>query len=117
MHEKLDLAEPALALRLEQARRWRNHDRAQAEEYLARHPELNASPEYALEVVYGELLLREEDGETPQVEEFLKRFPQFAAQVRRLFESACGGPLGVRGQRSGAARLRACAGKWRTGRN
>jgi serine/threonine-protein kinase len=86
MNENLGLAEPALALRLEQARRWRNDDRAPAEEYLARHPELNAHSEYALEVVYGEVLLREEDGETPQVEEYLERFPQFTSQIHRLFD-------------------------------
>jgi tetratricopeptide (TPR) repeat protein len=86
MSDKPSLAGPALLLRLEQARRWRAHDRAPAEDYLARHPELSANPEYALEVVYGELLLREEDGETPAVEEFLQRFPQFAAEIRRLFE-------------------------------
>src|SRR6516162_4240429 len=86
MSDNLGLAGPALALRLEQAQRWRNRDRVPAEEYLAQHPELNANPEYALEVVYGELLLREEEGETPRVEEFLRRFPQFASQVRRLFD-------------------------------
>jgi serine/threonine-protein kinase len=86
MPENHGLAEPALALRLEQARRWRAWDRAPAEEYLARHPELSANPEYALEVVYGELLLREADGETPRAEEYLRRFPQFAAQVQCLFD-------------------------------
>jgi hypothetical protein len=86
MSEPLSLAEQALALRLEQARRWRNRDRAPAEQYLGRHPELNANPEYALEVVYGEILLREEDGEVLGVDEFLQRFPQFASQVQRLFD-------------------------------
>jgi serine/threonine-protein kinase len=86
MKENHGLAQPALAIRFEQARRWRNHDRVPAEEYLAQHPELNADPEYALEVVYGELLLREEEGDTPHVEEFVERFPQFASQVRRLFD-------------------------------
>jgi serine/threonine-protein kinase len=86
MTDNPDLAGLALALRLEQARRWRNQDHAPAEAYLARHPELGANPEYALEVVYGELLLREEQGETPPVEEFLQRFPQFAGQVQQLFD-------------------------------
>jgi tRNA A-37 threonylcarbamoyl transferase component Bud32 len=81
-----NLAGPALALRLEQARRWREGDRTPAEEYLARHPELAADPESALEVVYGELLLREEQGECPGADEFLRRFPQLADQLRRLFE-------------------------------
>jgi serine/threonine-protein kinase len=86
MSDSPNLAGPALALRLEQARRWRHGDRAPAEEYLARYPELSANPEYALEVVYGELLLREEEGEAPRVEEYLQRFPQFAPQVQRLFD-------------------------------
>jgi serine/threonine-protein kinase len=86
MPENPSLAEPALALRLEQARRWRAGDRTPAEDYLARHPELIASPEYALEVVYGELLLREEEGETPCAAEYLRRFPHFAAHVQRLFD-------------------------------
>jgi serine/threonine-protein kinase len=86
MSKLFGLAEPALALRLEQARRWRIKERVPAEEYLARHPELNANPEYALEVVYGEVLLREEEGEMPRVEEFLARFPQFASQLQRLFD-------------------------------
>jgi tetratricopeptide (TPR) repeat protein len=86
MSDNPSLAGPALLLRLEQARRWRAHDRAPAEDYLARHPELNADPEYALEVVYGEVLLREDDGETPSLDEFLGRFPQFAPELRRLFE-------------------------------
>jgi hypothetical protein len=86
MPENSSLAEPALALRLEQARRWRAGDRAPAEDYLARHPELNANAEYALEVVYGELLLREEQGETPRAEDYLRRFPHFAAEVQRLFD-------------------------------
>jgi serine/threonine protein kinase/tetratricopeptide (TPR) repeat protein len=86
MTENPSLAAAALALRLEQARRWHNQDRAPAEEYLAQHPELKANPEYALELVYAELLLREEEGEVPRAEEFLRRFPQFASQLRRLFD-------------------------------
>ena len=86
MNDNLSLAGLALALRLEQARRWHDGDRAPAEVYLARYPELNANPEYAREVVYGEVLLREEDGDAPRAEEFLRRFPQFASQVQRLFE-------------------------------
>jgi serine/threonine protein kinase/tetratricopeptide (TPR) repeat protein len=80
------LAGPALALRLEQARRWRQGDRAPAEDYLARHPALAADAEYALEVIYGELLLREEQGERPSPDEFLARFPHLAPQLRRLLE-------------------------------
>jgi serine/threonine protein kinase len=36
--------------------------------------------------VYNEILLREERGETPRLEEYLQRFPQFAAQLKPLFE-------------------------------
>jgi serine/threonine-protein kinase len=86
MPESHGLAGPALALRLEQACRWRQGDRAPAEDYLARHPDLGADAECALEVVYGELLLREEQGERPRPDEFLARFPHLAGQLRRLFE-------------------------------
>jgi hypothetical protein len=51
MSETHGLAGPALALRLEQVRRWRQGDRAPAEDYLARHPALAADAEYALEGV------------------------------------------------------------------
>ena len=86
MPENHSLAEPALALRLEQARRWRQGDRAPAEEYLARHPEMGTDPEYALEVIFGELLLREEEGERPGAEEFVRHYTDLLGVVLPGYE-------------------------------
>src|SRR5439155_8779979 len=36
--------------------------------------------------VYKEVLLREQGGESPQLAEYVQRFPQFAAGLERLFE-------------------------------
>ena len=43
-------------------------------------------PESALELIYGEFLLREEMGESPQVEEFHWRFPRFAARLQKQLD-------------------------------
>src|SRR4051812_27885569 len=49
----------------ERDRRWLTGDRRPAEQYLAAHPSLAADPERALQLVYGEYLLRERLGEAP----------------------------------------------------
>src|SRR6059058_3525374 len=67
-------------------RRWRAGDRVPTEQYLAAHPFLAAAPECALELVYGEYLIREHLGERPAVEEFTGRFPALAERLRRQVE-------------------------------
>jgi serine/threonine protein kinase/WD40 repeat protein len=74
------------ALRSDQRHRWQDGDRIRAEAYVTQHPALQAKPEYALELVYNEVLLREQQGEAPHLDEYLKRFPQLAAQLKPLFE-------------------------------
>src|SRR5262249_5207199 len=51
-----------------------------------RHPALRADAHWALEIAYNEILLREELGEAPQVEEYVRRFPHLAGQLEALFE-------------------------------
>ena len=58
-------AQVAAALRVDQRERWRIGDRVPAADYLRDWPALRGDPEAALEVIYGELLLREEMGEAP----------------------------------------------------
>jgi tetratricopeptide (TPR) repeat protein/tRNA A-37 threonylcarbamoyl transferase component Bud32 len=53
------------------------------EEYLARHPPLADDPEALLDLVYAEFVLREERGEAPTEEEYLRRFPRHAEQLRK----------------------------------
>jgi serine/threonine-protein kinase len=70
------------ALCVDQWQRWQQGERVPAEVYLQMHPGL-AAEEEAFDLVYGEFLLREEMGEQPSATDFLKRFPQFAAQFQR----------------------------------
>src|SRR5262245_59342518 len=51
--------ELAEVLRLDQRQRWERGERIPAEDYLARYPALGNSPEAALDLIYGEFLLRE----------------------------------------------------------
>jgi eukaryotic-like serine/threonine-protein kinase len=78
---------PLLSLVLRhQSRAWRRGERAAVEDYLAQQPGLRADAEAVLDLIYNEVLLREEDGESPRLEEYLGRFPELAPQLRLQFE-------------------------------
>jgi hypothetical protein len=94
----------AAVLRADQRERWQAGERIPAETYLQRHPEVQADPDSALDLIYGEYLLRERRGECPTTEEFLRRFPEHAellqAQIelhRAMAPDAAGGPLAANG--------------------
>jgi serine/threonine protein kinase len=70
----------------EMARRWRAGERPPAEEFLARHPELAAHPEAALELVAEEICLRAEAGLGADPADLLRRFPHWARQVQALLD-------------------------------
>ena len=70
----------------DQVKRWRTGQRVPAEAYLARYPRVEESAESAVELIYGEFLLREEMGESPQLEEFRWRFPLFAARLQKQLD-------------------------------
>jgi WD40 repeat protein/serine/threonine protein kinase len=80
---ELTPAQWAAWARAHQQERWRRGDRIPAEAYLQLHPALQGSPDEVFDVIYGEILLREELGESPPVEEYLERFPHFATRLRR----------------------------------
>ena len=69
-------------LRVDQRQRWLAGERLPAEHYLQAHPGVAADEEAALDLVYSEYLLRQEQGEEVSPEEYLRRFPQFADQLR-----------------------------------
>jgi serine/threonine protein kinase len=71
-------AELAAVLRVDQRQRWQMGERVSAEDYLRRHPAVAADPEAAVDLVYGEFLLREGLGERPTAEEYRRRFPGHA---------------------------------------
>jgi serine/threonine protein kinase len=76
----------ASLLRDEQQRRWRAGEGQPVEEYLRRYTALADSPEAVLDLIYAEVVLREQRGEAPTLEEYLGRFPQHEADLRRQFE-------------------------------
>jgi serine/threonine-protein kinase len=69
----------AAALRVDQRERWQTGEPIAAENYLGRHPEVRADPEAAIDLIFNEFLLRERLGERPGLDEYLRRFPEYAA--------------------------------------
>jgi tetratricopeptide (TPR) repeat protein len=74
-----------LLLRADQCRRWQKGDRVPVEAYLEKFPELTCREDLVLDLVYSEVLLREELGETPQLEEYQRRFPRYHAPLAQQF--------------------------------
>jgi serine/threonine protein kinase len=70
-------------LRADQEARWQAGEPVQAEAYLAMLPALARDLENALELVYGEFLLREELGQRPTLDEYVQRFPQHASRLKQ----------------------------------
>jgi tRNA A-37 threonylcarbamoyl transferase component Bud32 len=68
----------AAVLLVEQRERWRRGQRPFAEAYLAGHPEVQRDPEAAVDLIYGEFLLRVEFGDRPTLAEYQRRFPAYA---------------------------------------
>jgi serine/threonine-protein kinase len=74
------------SLRHRQWRSWQAGDRTTAETILQEHPELQSDADATLELIYNEILLREEAGEAPGLEEYQRRFPVLAGRLALLFE-------------------------------
>ena len=79
-HEEL-----LVALRADQLERWQSGRHVFVEDYLRQQPELAACDGAVLDLIYSEMLLREEFGDPPMLEEYLTRFPQFGDTLRRQF--------------------------------
>ncbi len=68
----------------DQRQRWRNGSRVPIEAYLELPPLANLSQELALDLVYSEFILQQEQGLNPVAEEFLTRFPHLHQPLARL---------------------------------
>jgi WD40 repeat protein len=79
-------AELARVLCVDQRQRWQEGQRVPAEDYLKRHPALNADPEAVLALIFHEFLLRERAGEKPSAEEYMGRFPQCSSMLSEQIE-------------------------------
>jgi hypothetical protein len=82
----LSRAEWLPLVRADQQRRWRHGERVLVEEYLTRWPTLAEDVEGLLDLIYGEVLLREESGESVTVDEYVRRFPTHEASLKRQFD-------------------------------
>jgi serine/threonine protein kinase/WD40 repeat protein len=70
----------------EQRRRWEQGEPVLAETYLEQHPALCADKDALLDLIYNEILLREKNGERPNLQEYEQRFPSLAGELRLQFE-------------------------------
>jgi tetratricopeptide (TPR) repeat protein/tRNA A-37 threonylcarbamoyl transferase component Bud32 len=78
---------PLLTLLLKHQRAaWRRGEPALVESYLEQHPTLRADTQALLDLIYNEILVREDAGQSPPLEEYLHRFPELAAELRLQFE-------------------------------
>jgi tetratricopeptide (TPR) repeat protein/predicted Ser/Thr protein kinase len=84
-------------VRRDQCERWRrgSGSRAAAELYFELLPELRADREETLVVVCGEMQLRHEAGESFALEEYLRRFPDLAAEIALQSDLEAQLPAGV----------------------
>jgi hypothetical protein len=71
-------AELAAVLRVDQRQRWLAGEPVRAETYLRKYPALRADPDHAVDLVYNEFRLREQQGERPDAAEYQQRFPDYA---------------------------------------
>ena len=66
--------------------RWRRGERMPVEAYLERFRPSGVDAADLLDLIYNEVVLREEDGESPQLDEYLDRFPGHDEALRAQFD-------------------------------
>ena len=82
----VDAALLSRLVRIDQAERWLRDERPSSEEYLSQWPQIRESQEFAADLIYHEYLLRMRFGESPTVENFTYRFPQYSATLSEQIE-------------------------------
>jgi WD40 repeat protein len=75
-----------LALLLHQRESWSRGERISIEALLKRQPGLRENNDAVLDLIYNEVVLREERGEVPRLTDYLSRFPHLAEPLRLQFE-------------------------------
>jgi hypothetical protein len=82
----LPVAAAVDAARTDQESRWRRGEEVPAERYLEALPQVAASPNDALVIVFGEVLLHDVHRQTADLAAFQTRFPRYRAGLASLFE-------------------------------
>ncbi len=72
-------------VRADQLHRWPRGERVLVEDYLAACGKFVGDAAAVLDIVYQEVVLRDELGDRPDVAEYVERFPHLAARIRRQF--------------------------------
>jgi hypothetical protein len=70
--------ELAALVHLDQARRWARGECLSVDAYLEKHPALRADPEALLDLLCNEIILRQQHGDSPDLDDYLARFPEVA---------------------------------------
>lgn len=70
----------------DQRQHWQRGERILVEAYLKRYPALAVKADDVLDLIGNEWLLRQERNERPTADEYLARFPDWTAHLRRQFE-------------------------------
>jgi WD40 repeat protein len=78
-------AELAPLLHADQRLRWQFGDRVGVEAYLQYLPQLRDDAGFVLDLLFREATLREEQGNAPELEELVQRFPQYGPQISEQF--------------------------------
>jgi len=65
---------------------WQSSEALSAASLLADHPAIAADPALAMDVIYAEILLREESGESPAEDEYTNQFPDLCEPIARQFQ-------------------------------
>src|SRR5262245_49580838 len=85
--------QPSLVeLLVEQRQAWQRGRRVPVEEIVGRCPHLRDNAEAVLDLIYNEIVLREQAGEKPRLEEYVARFPHLSDQLNVQFELEDGLP-------------------------
>ena len=79
---RLSAAELTDALCTDQRQRWLRGQRPEIEAYLALHGSFHQGAEPAIDLAFGEFLVRRELGESPTLDEYCRRFPTLAEPLR-----------------------------------
>jgi WD40 repeat protein/serine/threonine protein kinase len=72
-------------LRADQRKRWQRGERLLVETYLQRLPNVAADEEAILDLIYSEVVVRDDLAQAPSLDEYVHRFPQYEASLRRQF--------------------------------
>ncbi|HEY2785835.1 MAG TPA: serine/threonine-protein kinase, partial [Fimbriiglobus sp.] len=72
--------------RIDMAQEWKKGNRVPVESYFARLPVLSMNADAAVDLIFDEYLCRERAGENPNVEEYVRRFPDYAIALRKQID-------------------------------